>query len=630
MQCGITGSVVFNVAPGSGPYNEQVILPAINTSPTQTVTIRGNGATLAYAATNSDERAVLKLNGIDYVTVDSLNIKVNGASFGFGIQLMGDADHNTIKRCTVTMGTNITTNGYAGIVINNSGNDPINYTNYTYCDSNAIINNTITGGYYGISYTSRTYIAPSPIPVGNILSGNKIIDMCGYGVYLDGVANTLVDSNDISQQARTVFTNFSGIYLKQTNAFGIAPYGNQICRNKIHNLVTDGKVATVETHGLHFEAVAGSVSAPNKAYNNLLYNFRGVGNQYGVYSRSSNNLKIYHNTISLEDSTGTSNAGIITGGLGLYGSLTVNTEFKNNSVVIKRGGLGTRTGIFINGKDSALKADNNNYLITATSGIGYTGSMGGKNYVQLADWLAVRKDSNSISLDPLYQDPLKSDFTPTFIPFDDKGAGVGITSDLNNNLRKTAKPDIGAIEFTICYPLTVPVLTVDSAGGFVLKFVWTPVENATGYRVSRDGLNWTEPSTGPKGTAHYIAGLQGQDTVGLMVQVLGTRGDCPSMYSNRVVGKTLSDQIFFPNLFTPNNDGKNDVYKVYSNVIQSIRLVIFNQWGEKIFETSDLNGAWDGTYKGKPQPVGVYVYAASIVLTDGTKQVKKGSFNLLR
>lgn len=133
---------------------------------------------------------------------------------------------------------------------------------------------------------------------------------------------------------------------------------------------------------------------------------------------------------------------------------------------------------------------------------------------------------------------------------------MGITNDLNNITRSTSKPDIGAIEFTICYPLSEPVLTVDSVGGFVVKFVWTPVENATGYRVSRDGLNWTDPSTGPKGTTHYIAGLQGQDTVGLMVEALGTRWDCPSAYSKRVVGKTLSDQIFFPNLFTPNNDGK--------------------------------------------------------------------------
>ncbi|MBO9202126.1 MULTISPECIES: right-handed parallel beta-helix repeat-containing protein [Niastella] len=630
MQCGITGSVVFNVTPGSGPYNEQVILPAITTSATQTVTFRGNGNTLAFAATNSDERAVLKLNGIDYVTIDSLNINVTGSSFGFGIQLMDDADHNTIKRCSVSMATNIVTNGYAGIVINNSGNDPINYSEFTYCDSNTIANNTITGGYYGISYTSRTYIAPSPMPVGNILSGNKMIDNCGFGIYMDGVANTLVDSNDISQKDRTTFTNFSGIYLKQSASFGMAPYGNKITRNRVHNLITNGRVATVEAHGLHFEAVLGNAAAPNIAANNLMYNFRGIGNQYGVYSRSSNNLKVYHNTISLEDSTGTNSASGITAGVGLYGSLTVNDEFKNNSVVIKRGGLGTSTGILIIGKDSALKADHNNYLITTLAGTGYTGSMGGRTYTKLTDWLAVRKDSNSICLYPLYKDSLKADFTPTLIPFDDKGTTVGITNDINNTLRSASKPDIGANEFTVCYPLTEPIVRVDSVGGFVIKFAWSAVENASGYRVSRDGLNWTEPSSGKMGTSHYISGLMGQDTVGLMVEALGTRFDCPSAYSKHLVGQTLSDQIFFPNTFTPNGNGQNDKFKMYSNVVHSMRLLIFNQWGEKVFETADINGSWDGTCKGKPQPIGVYVYVATMELTDGTSQVKKGSFNLLR
>ncbi len=629
MECGITGSVVSNVAPGSGPYNEQVIIPAITTSPAQTITFRGNGATVSYAATTSTENSVIKLNGVDYVTIDSLHIKVMGSSFGYGIQLIGDADHNTIKRCTVSMSTTATTSGYAGIVLNNNLNDPINYSNISYCDSNTITNNTITGGYYGITCTSRTISAPA-LPSGNILSGNTIIDSYGYGVYLDGIANTLVDSNNISQQARTGFTSYSGIYLKQTNAFGLSPYGNQISRNRIHDLMTKGSVVSTEVHGIHVEAVVGKAGAPNFVSNNVLYNFRGISPQYGIFSRSSNYVMIYHNTISLEDSLGTTNAGIMTAGVGLLGTLSTGAEVKNNSVVIKRGGLGTRTGLYIQGNDSALKANNNNYFITAATGVNYTGSMGGKNYAQLADWLAVRKDSNSISLYPLYKDSLKADFTPTLIPFDDKGAYVGITNDISNNIRSTSKPDIGANEFTICYPLTEPVLTIDSLGGFVIKFSWATVENARGYRVSRDGINWTDPSTGHMGTSHYIYGLTGQDTVGLQVEALGTRWDCPSVFSKRVVGKTLSDQIFFPNTFTPNNNGQNDVFKVYSNVIQTMRLIIFNQWGEKVFETNDINGAWDGTYKGKPQPIGVYVYAASLVLTDGTKEVKKGSFNLLR
>lgn len=58
--------------------------------------------------------------------------------------------------------------------------------------------------------------------------------------------------------------------------------------------------------------------------------------------------------------------------------------------------------------------------------------------------------------------------------------------------------------------------------------------------------------------------------------------------------------------------------------------MIFNQWGEKVFETSNPQGTWDGTYKGKQQPAGVYIYVARIILTDGTSANQKGTLNLIR
>jgi len=90
------------------------------------------------------------------------------------------------------------------------------------------------------------------------------------------------------------------------------------------------------------------------------------------------------------------------------------------------------------------------------------------------------------------------------------------------------------------------------------------------------------------------------------------------------------DDVYIPNAFTPNGDGNNDVFKVYGTVIQSLELKIFNQWGERIFETMDVLGSWDGRHKGKLQPVGVYVYAARIKLVNGTVLDRKGSINLVR
>jgi trimeric autotransporter adhesin len=631
MQCGVTGPVVFNVAPNTGPYNEQMILPSISNTPSQTVTFKCNGDTMAFAATSNDERAVIKLNGTDYVTIDSLNIKVTGASYGYGIQLMGDADHNTIKHCSISLPSNVTTTGFAGIVINNSTNNAINIANASFSDSNTIIHNTIAGGYYGITCTSRTYLPPSYIPLGNNFIGNKITDACGFGIYLDGVAQSLVDSNDISQPTRTVFTNFNGIYVRQSYSFGVTCYAMQISRNKVHDLINNGQVATNETHGIHFETVAGMPAFPNTICNNAVYNFGGVGRQYGIYSRNSNHLKVYHNTISLDDSTGTTNAGIVTRGFALMGNVTVGAEFMNNSVTIKRGGSGTRTCIFINANDNALKSDYNNYLIAATTGVNYTGSMGGSNYAGLNNWLAVRKDSNSVSIDPGFVNVPGGDLTPGYVPFENKGAYItDVPADINDSTRSITRPDIGAYEFTICYPLSPLTVTVDSVGGNMIRFRWAPVTNTTGYLVSRNGINWDIPSSGKMGTTHTVTGLYGMDTTGLMVQAFGTRFDCPPVISQRVKGQTPTDKVFFPNTFTPNNNSVDDVFKVESNVIQSMRLMVYNQWGIKVFETTNVKEGWDGTYQGKPQPVGVYIYVASIRLTDNTTVTKKGAFNLLR
>jgi len=67
--------------------------------------------------------------------------------------------------------------------------------------------------------------------------------------------------------------------------------------------------------------------------------------------------------------------------------------------------------------------------------------------------------------------------------------------------------------------------------------------------------------------------------------------------------------------------------------------MIFNQWGEKVYESTNMvcnNNAtcagtgWDGTYKGKKLPAGVYIYVGKFNLINGTSVEKKGSVNLIR
>jgi gliding motility-associated-like protein len=176
--------------------------------------------------------------------------------------------------------------------------------------------------------------------------------------------------------------------------------------------------------------------------------------------------------------------------------------------------------------------------------------------------------------------------------------------------------------------LPAPVLSVDSIGTSILVFRWTAVAGAVGYEVSTNGgATWTLPSSGATGLTHTIANLPLGTTVTLLVRA---NGGCLPAVSQPATATTRTDQIYIPNAFTPNGDGLNDVLRVYSNVIRQMRFVIFNQWGEKIFESTDQNMAWDGTHRGKPQPSGVYMYVCDITLNTGERIQRKGAINLVR
>lgn len=92
----------------------------------------------------------------------------------------------------------------------------------------------------------------------------------------------------------------------------------------------------------------------------------------------------------------------------------------------------------------------------------------------------------------------------------------------------------------------------------------------------------------------------------------------------------LSKDVFVPNVFSPNRDGKNDVLLVYGNYIDKLEMRIFNQWGQQIGMINNRAQGWDGTHKGTPQPVGVYVYVLKAVMSDGRTVDLKGSFTLIR
>lgn len=101
---------------------------------------------------------------------------------------------------------------------------------------------------------------------------------------------------------------------------------------------------------------------------------------------------------------------------------------------------------------------------------------------------------------------------------------------------------------------------------------------------------------------------------------------CPNTYTSEVrVSTIVSDLIkLIPNVITPNNDGKNDLWRMefldvyFPNAV----IEIYNRWGVKLFHSEGYSNAWDGSYLGSPLPVGAYFYTIDLNDKDQTPVIK--------
>jgi len=96
------------------------------------------------------------------------------------------------------------------------------------------------------------------------------------------------------------------------------------------------------------------------------------------------------------------------------------------------------------------------------------------------------------------------------------------------------------------------------------------------------------------------------------------------------------DQIYIPNVFSPNGDGINDYWRIYSRLDNTFvnSITLFDRWGELIFHKENyvVNSfdGWDGTLRSKTMQPGVFAYVGEITLGDGTSQQVKGNVTLIR
>lgn len=90
--------------------------------------------------------------------------------------------------------------------------------------------------------------------------------------------------------------------------------------------------------------------------------------------------------------------------------------------------------------------------------------------------------------------------------------------------------------------------------------------------------------------------------------------------------------IYFPSAFTPNNDGKNDLFKILgANNLSHYHFLVYNRWGQKVFESKDYTKGWDGNFKGQVQQTGIYVWYCNFQKTSTSgNTAMKGTVLLIR
>jgi len=97
----------------------------------------------------------------------------------------------------------------------------------------------------------------------------------------------------------------------------------------------------------------------------------------------------------------------------------------------------------------------------------------------------------------------------------------------------------------------------------------------------------------------------------IMQVVVNANGCYDTAYSTVLIRPEFA--FWIPNAFTPNGNGLNDVFKPVIKGVSNYKFLIFDRWGEKLFETNNINVGWDGTYKGKLCTNDVYVYKVSFM-----------------
>ena len=145
----------------------------------------------------------------------------------------------------------------------------------------------------------------------------------------------------------------------------------------------------------------------------------------------------------------------------------------------------------------------------------------------------------------------------------------------------------------------------------VTYYLWTPT-------MTLDNPNISSPMAAPREPVTYT------------VVGMNEHGGCRDT-AYVTIGIDFTMDEFIPSVFSPNGDGKNDVFRMVNMKYQKlVEFRVFNRWGKEVYNNVDPAKGWDGRYNGAPQDPGVYTYLIRVNTPDGGLQSYKGDVTLVR
>ena len=228
--------------------------------------------------------------------------------------------------------------------------------------------------------------------------------------------------------------------------------------------------------------------------------------------------------------------------------------------------------------------------------------------------------------------------------FGDPASGADNTSTLANPTHFYANPGPYTIRLTANDPNTCnktddTTFTINVSDRPTANFSYTPVtpvENTPNIFTNLSSANavsfkWLFGDgdslvTTSRGNVEHQYNSTNKFTVHLIAY---NSVGCPDTATQEVTTLVVP-ALDVPNAFTPNSNDVNSIVMVRGFGIAKMRFMIWNRWGQKVFESANRFDGWNGRVKGVVQPMDVYAYTLDVEFFDGTKTTRKGDITLIR